>query len=522
MSCIDQFQAIIAAGNTKTAQRFLATCTRGIIFLGTPHRGSKASLQAKITRIVRTLSTDQRAAVPNGRSSLWDQLNGFPHIMDKYQIPVECFYETSSSQVVEEASATMGRGERTHALNTTHVEMCRFKEPTDPGLVCILACIKRLCTLPKNIPKPDEKYAIPVTLPFARNINFCGRGETLDRIHRKFWPKITNDALSPLGRDLISLVGSNGAGKSQVLLEYVYRYHLDKPTYSSIFWLDADNSAQLEASAYLAVQSIIDHYQTIWKATTDCDQRIAHALKIYEPPIMTRSALLDAVNKLSSVELLKGWLSHEVNNRWLLIIDGYDPDAFNLDVILPTSESGHIIVSTSQTWAYPGSFLVSVPEGIGETESVDLLIRSCGKAPGTISRNGLFPVKLLETNVNVREDLTTAANIIKMTSPLPLALDQAGAYMSYEGLNLQKYARQLKVELEPPGSKSSPGKQAGIVKNRLDTLWEMSWIKLSANSKRLIQLCSLISNENIPLKLLQGGKRDIEWMQGMLRSPGRL
>jgi hypothetical protein len=299
----------------------------------------------------------------------------------------------------------MGRGERTHALNTTHLEMCRFKKPTDPGLVCILACIKRLCTLPKNVSKPgmalrhlmnvfltrlDEKYAIPVALPFARNINFCGRAETLDTIHRKFWPAITDNVSSPLNRNLISLVGSSGAGKSQVLLEYVYRYHLYKQKYSSIFWLNACSSSQLEASAYLAVKSIISHYQTIWEATTDRNQRIAHALKIFEPPIMTRSALMNAVNKLPSIELLKGWLSNDTNNRWLLIIDDYDPDAFNLEVILPTSESGHIIMSTSQTYAYPGSLLVSVPDSIGEAESVDLLIRSSGKAPGTISRNGLF------------------------------------------------------------------------------------------------------------------------------------
>ncbi|KAA8910805.1 hypothetical protein FN846DRAFT_761666, partial [Sphaerosporella brunnea] len=343
-----------------------------------------------------------------------------------------------------------------------------------------------------------EKYAIPFEPPFARNVNFCGRAETLDSIHRKLWPKIMDDTSSPLSRNLISLVGSNGAGKSQVLLEYMYRYHSNKQRYSSIFWLDAGSYSQLEASAYLAIESIISHYQATWTSATDCDQRIAHALKIYDPPIMTRSALMDAVNKSASVNILKAWLSHESNNRWLLIVDGYDPDAFNLDVILPTTESGHIIMSTSQTYAHPGSFLISVPDSIGEAECVDLLIRSSGKAPGTISRN----------------DLTTAANIIKMTSPLPLALDQAGAYMSNEGINLQKYAKQLKMELEPPSSRSSsPGRRAGFCENKMDTLWEMSWIKLSANARRLIQLCSLISHDDIPLKLLRGGKRDIEWMK---------
>ena len=146
-------QAIIAAANSRTSQRYLANATRGIVFLGTPHRGSKASLHAKIARIAKHFSADQRASLPNGRSSLWDQLNTFPHIMDKFQqISVECFYEASSSQVVEEASATMGRGERTHALNTTHQEMCRFASANDPNLLTIISCIKRLCTLPQDVP----------------------------------------------------------------------------------------------------------------------------------------------------------------------------------------------------------------------------------------------------------------------------------------------------------------------------------------------------------------------------------
>jgi len=171
-------QAIIASGTSKNAQRFLANCTRGIVFLGTPHRGSKASLQAKISRIVRHFSAEQRGSIslPSGRSGLWDQLNTFPHMMDKFHIEVECFYEASSSQVrynrfhwiggfesyifgiqvVEEAAATMGRGERTHALNTTHIEMCRFEKPTDPGLQCIVSCIKRFCTLPQDIAKPGR------------------------------------------------------------------------------------------------------------------------------------------------------------------------------------------------------------------------------------------------------------------------------------------------------------------------------------------------------------------------------
>ena len=106
-----------------------------------------------------------------------------------------------------------------------------------------------------------------------------------------------------------------------------------------------------------------------------------------------------------------------------------------------------------------------------------------------------------------------AENVITIIGQLPLALDQAGAYVFADSTTLYKYTRLLKSELG-----TSPSRVAKD-KDKLPIIWDLSWSKISINARRLMQLCSLISNEDIPIKLLQGGKRDIDWMKGTTCPP---
>ncbi|CCX33329.1 Similar to Nephrocystin-3; acc. no. A0JM23 [Pyronema omphalodes CBS 100304] len=451
--------------------------------------------KAKITRIVKQFSVDQprpRTSLPNARSSLWDQLNSFGNIVDKFRIPVECFYETSSTntQVVEEVSATMGKGERTHALNTTHLEMCRFESPNDPNLTCIVACIKRLCTDQKDVTKPDKKFAIPLKPPFSRNVHFSGREGILEEIKRTFWPNNQiEDNSRPLPRTHIAVLGAGGAGKTQILLEYMYRYHAFRQGYSSIFWLNASSTAGLEATAYGIVENIIDHYTKIWKGEKECIQRIAQLFNIFDSAITTKAGLVEAINKLSSVTILKDWLSHAANGRWLLILDSIHPDV-DITTIVPSNDIGHVLTATAYHNIYPDAHPLTVAESIGETESIDLLIRSSGKGL-KISRN----------------DMAWASAIIKAVGQLPLALDQVGAYILTLEIPFQKYARYLKNE---PDTTSNNEKAMNT--GRMHVIWNITWNKLSEKAKGLLQLCALLQAQDIPLKMLQGGKRDIGWM----------
>ncbi|KAI9773698.1 MAG: hypothetical protein M1839_002032 [Geoglossum umbratile] len=300
--------------------------------------------------------------------------------------------------------------------------------------------------------------SIPVQLPHPRNRHFKGRVKILDEVCTTFG--FNNDPPScPLGRKEIILHGLGGAGKSQIALEYTYRCG---EKYSAVFWINAGNATDLEISANIALQSIVNHYAKTWDLAS-CYPRIALSLNIFKPQIRDHEGLMDAVNELSSIKLLKDWLPRDSNNGWLLIIDNYDgPDSCDLKQILPNTDMGHVLITSRNRNAHPTADQILVPESIGKEES-------------------------------------EARDIVKLVGELPLAIDLAGAYLREDPIPIKKYARWLK---------NRPGR----IFDPIATVWKLSFDKLGENAQRLLQLCSLIGNEDIPFELLEGGKHSINWM----------
>ena len=71
----------------------------------------------------------------------------------------------------------------------------------------------------------------PFTLPFPRNSDFIGRDEDLERLHASLSsPRLVG--IRPAG-----LTGMGGIGKTQLAVEYAYRY---RTTYAAgVFWINA-------------------------------------------------------------------------------------------------------------------------------------------------------------------------------------------------------------------------------------------------------------------------------------------
>src|SRR5262249_3793212 len=75
------------------------------------------------------------------------------------------------------------------------------------------------------------KYAVsPIsTMPYRRNPFFTNRETLLEQLHRRF-------STSP-SLQIQAIYGLGGIGKTQIAIEYAYRYAGD---YHSIFWVRAD------------------------------------------------------------------------------------------------------------------------------------------------------------------------------------------------------------------------------------------------------------------------------------------
>jgi WD40 repeat protein len=73
------------------------------------------------------------------------------------------------------------------------------------------------------------------TVPFMRNSDFVGREEDLQRLHQALMSDVPVDIQSAIAVPT-GLTGMGGIGKTQLAVEYTYRY---ADSYDSVFWIDA-------------------------------------------------------------------------------------------------------------------------------------------------------------------------------------------------------------------------------------------------------------------------------------------
>jgi len=86
-------------------------------------------------------------------------------------------------------------------------------------------------------PPPDEDLPAgppPWTVPFPRNPRFVGREDELEALHRLLHGD--GDA-APVGITPAGISGMGGIGKTQLAVEYAYRYQDDYP--GGVFWVNA-------------------------------------------------------------------------------------------------------------------------------------------------------------------------------------------------------------------------------------------------------------------------------------------
>ncbi|KAK6525213.1 hypothetical protein TWF694_005359 [Orbilia ellipsospora] len=352
----------------------------------------------------------------------------------------------------------------------------------------LLYTIMPLSVLAEDGLDKQNEYHIPIDmcLLYKRNPHFKGREQELAKIHKIFW---SSNSHSEPNRRVISLCGLGGSGKTHVALEYAYRYATE---YSAIFWIDAATGAKLQHSVNKAITCII--YAIIANTTANIKGnsnqtylRIAHSLGFSTREITSKKALMKAVTK-SPIECLRRWLSQERNDKWLLILDDPGKADIDLDMLLPTGDAGHVLITTRTSNSYQSRTDIEIGS-LEQSEAVELMLKTSGIniTPEDLSRtNGL--------------EYRSALEIIGVVRSLPFLITFIGGYLRTTGTSLELYAKNLDEKLW------------GLFEG-FDAVLDISFCNLSQEAKHLINLFSLLGKEDIPYKLIEAGKKIVDWMK---------
>ncbi|MEO6888997.1 MAG: TIR domain-containing protein, partial [Ktedonobacteraceae bacterium] len=297
----------------------------------------------------------------------------------------------------------------------------------------------------KALAKMTRGHAGPWCVPYRRNPFFTGRDELLAMLHER----LHTDTLS--GQTLVlAISGLGGIGKTQVALEYAYRYRGD---YSAVLWVTAETPEML----------------------------LADFIRFVEP--LGLSAHLEQGSG-DLVSFVKDWL-HQ-HRDWLLIFDNADTIEVVRDYLPAQFRSqGQILLTTRATTAGELAKMIHV-EDMSASEGELFLLR----------RAGLLATEapLEQAHEQRRRD---AAHIVAELDGLPLGIDQAGAYIAETSCSLEHYLRvfhQCRARLLAQRGKLPPGHPEPVA-----TTWKLSFQRIERTAAAdLLRLCAFFSPDSIP------------------------
>jgi tetratricopeptide (TPR) repeat protein len=331
----------------------------------------------------------------------------------------------------------------------------------------LLAGVKRERAKPASVPFPTtpvpsgplvDRPVFPGSLPpvwnipYPQNPLFTGREELLTQLTTMLHKGQPTALSQPQ-----AISGLGGIGKTQLALEYAYRYRRD---YQAVLWSQADTHDNL-ISSYLTIATL---------------------LNLPEKSEQESARVIAAV---------KAWLQR--NTGWLLILDNANDLALARD-FLPPSVGGHVLLTTrAQT---TGRF--------ADRLEVDILPSEQG-ALFLLRRADLLPAKAPFEQAS-EHDRSRARAICEELGGLPLALDQAGAYIEETRCSLSDYQQHYQTRRT-----RLLQRRGGLVPDHPDavaTTWSLAFEKVEqANpaAADLLRLCAYLAPDAIPEEIITKG-----------------
>lgn len=231
----------------------------------------------------------------------------------------------------------------------------------------------------------------------------------------------------------VALVGMPGVGKTQIATEFAFR---NRRRYDHVWWAAASEAA-----------GVVSYYH-----------RMAEGLGVGSPGERFES----------SWPALKRWLQE--HDRWLLVFDSAAPPDL-LTQYLPPLDGGHLLVTS--------------------------LYRTWDRAARVIDVETFSPDESFEFLTRRTTSEVANSEVASELGHLPLAMEQAAAYIQAVGLSPAAYLKRMKTDLVPLLDAEAPMTYPRPLASTIDlSLEEVS--KSYPSARHLLDLLCMFGGEPVP------------------------
>ena len=254
----------------------------------------------------------------------------------------------------------------------------------------------------------------------------------------------------------IALFGLGGIGKTQLALQYVYS---SEGYYERIYWISAVSEATL-----------LSGFQEIARKSRCVPNYVA-------------------LQPQETAKLVLDWL--KTQDKWLMIFDNLDETTVVEGYLPVRSPAKHTIITTRTTHCHhiPAEGLEVGPLDIDEATDI-LLLRS----------------QVQQSSEGRRE----ATSIVKELGCLPLAIEQAAAYIRETSRNIFGYLTSYRKKRAFHHARTSEGNRI-YYKNTVATTWRMSLDRIesrNSDASNILRLFAYLNPDGILTAFLERGASD--------------
>ena len=285
-----------------------------------------------------------------------------------------------------------------------------------------------------------------------RNPMFTNREPAIERLGKKLE---ADDAV-------VAICGLSGIGKTQVALEYAYRHYHQ---YQVVLWVNAKSRETFNADML----------------------SIATRLDLAEKGDANQETIIRAV---------KHWLKQEHDYPWLLILDNVENFLLIKDFI-ESLDQGHILLTTHLRVLDPTIQVIELERMPSKMGALLLLRRArIITTPDQFEAVAAF-------------DLDDAQQISEIMGGLPLALDQAGAYIEETACSLSDYVELYHLRhsalLKRRGGFLAGENEQAVHSESVDTTLSLSFEKVEKAHELttdILRLCAFLHADAIPEEII--------------------